>query len=66
MVTPKAQSASTAQLSDEVVWLAACVVAELGFVIAHDGQKLPTPGAAHLASETADDVLVEFQRRFRR
>lgn len=65
--TRKAKPISPAPpLPDEIVWLAACLVGELGLLVAHDGRQLPAPGAAHFAGEVADDVLTEFQRRYRR
>lgn len=67
MATRKPQTAPLpSALPDEIVWLAAALVAELGVLIEHDGERLPATGAAHLASEIADDVLAEFHRRFRK
>jgi hypothetical protein len=58
--------APTSPLPDELVWLAAWLIGELGLLIAHDGKRLSEPGSAHYASEVADHALTEFSRRFRK
>ena len=54
------------RLTDELAWYLAFLVNKAVVLIEHDGQKLPVPGASHIAAEMADEDLTEFNRRFRR